>query len=264
MYAVGRRINLNEDGVPAPAQIPARRKHTEVELLQEGTSSPKNGLVSSDNSMTGSNDNSENEEEFSDNEGDIMDDLIEQGHSTVTNSKPNDDVNCKIARLFTDNYVDAVPETYLDPVSSILADNITSWCCRPPAREQVKTLFKNCMILKNIDGLQQDMINEVLYKFLPRSAKMSDQKIKGVCNFIARSMGPVIQVFERLCLIETQGNQLTKTMFETLPFSVTELRESLGNSLKLSSAAHAILLQRRKSGLKPLFGFQISLFDERF
>ena len=249
-YTVGRRLNVDEDGAPKK-----RKRRTELEATLDGSqdiSAPQHGLVSEIDNKDASvmSENESESEGYSDDEGDLMDDMI------VGNVGPSDknalqdtvaeSMNELVDKIIAKEYVEEIPDTYLEPVSELLSSNITKWCRNPPKRDEVKNLFKDCMCPRNIEGLQQVTINEALYKYLPKHSKIADQKLRGINAFIARALGPVVQVFEQLCKIEITSGECVNDK----TFDASLLRKSLGKSIKLSCAAHAIILQRRKSNLE--------------
>ena len=250
---------INEDGEPI-AMNPRKRRRRNVELLKEtALESPNTGLVSDDivhdtNSSDSDNESKEGDaecsdlENYSDDDNDLMDELIEsQSDKDKETVHGKDSLNNLVDKIITDNYVNEVPDPYLEPVSSLFAEHVTKWCRNPPKREELKEMFKDCLCPRNIEGLQSVRINEALYKYLPKSAKINDQKLKGINAFICRSMGPVIHIFEQLCKMEIKSSS-DKTF--TGNSDAKSLRKFLGNSIKLSCAANAIILQRRKSNLK--------------
>ena len=158
--------------------------------------SPNNSLVDSDDEDTA---------HFSDDDSDAMDNLIDSSHGG-NKSLDNDKNLHKLAlehkgdSIIAEHYIEDKPTIYLEPVSELLASNITSWCHVPPKREETKKLFENSLCPENVLGLQPVRINEMLYKTLPKSTKISDQKLKGINTFIVRLMGPVVKMFENLCV----------------------------------------------------------------
>ena len=256
-YTSKRVIHLDEGG-------DLRQKPRKKGPPDADGAGPSNSLVSGDGnesetSFLGS------ENELSDNEEELIDDLVEVTNNlddtcTTTPNKTNDKGD-DVDKLFADNYIDPQPVVELAPVSELLAHNLTTWCRQNPKREQVKSMFKECLCPSNVEGLKPVKINELLYKALPSRAKISDQKLKGLNTFISRAMGPVVQVFEQLCTLEAElkSQSVSNSSKEDQSMSVgkinlpvSQMRKQIGCSLKLSCAAHAIILQRRKSSIKPL------------
>ena len=86
---------------------------------------------------------------------------------------------------------------------------------------------------------------------LPKLAKISDQKLKGINTFTARSMDPVVKTFEKLCQVEAELQKSVEVSrmedfikVGEVRLDIKNLRKHLGASLKLSAAAHSIILQR--------------------
>ena len=258
-YTVGKRLNIDEDGNP----MMTRKRCQEEDTQKESTSTAKNAYVSPTHSLVES-DNEADIAHFSDEDSDAMDELINSSHCTDHNKSLDNDKNVSTLELgnkgdsiIVEHYIEEKPTAYLEPVSDLLASNVTSWCHVPPKREETKKLFDNSLCPENIQGLQPVWINEMLYKTLPKSAKIADQKLKGINTFIARSMGPVVKTFENLCQVEAE---LQKTVDMSrvedvikvgeVCMDIKNLRKHLAASLKLSAAAHSIILQRRKANLK--------------
>ena len=86
--------------------------------------------------------------------------------------------------------------------------------------------------------------------------KQYDQRLHGICSFLARGCGPLCSVFDKITRLEAACKNKSVVMKDgclvagLVAIDVSELRRMLGISLQLLGAGHGILLQRRKSGLK--------------
>ena len=86
-----------------------------------------------------------------------MDKLIDSGHGD-SKSLDNDKDAHKLESenkgdsIIAKHYIEDKPTIYLEPVSELLASNVTSWCRIPPKREETKKLFDNSLCLENIQG----------------------------------------------------------------------------------------------------------------
>ena len=208
-FTVGRQLNIGEDGQPAP------RKRRRADDLPPVTP-PANGFVSN-NANDDSHDNSPyaSGEEYSDNDTDAMDELIESRHDVTDNnngsnpenieniegdgnvghSDPSTGNTSSTDQLFKDIYVEKEVSMYLEPVSDLLAATVTKWCRLPPKRDETKNFFKECLIPQNVEGLKPVLINAPLHKILPKHAKVSDQKLRGITTFLSRTLGPIVKTF---------------------------------------------------------------------
>ena len=194
-YTVGCRVNMNEGGDPIPKH---RRKHRDQEDDQDG---PKKGYVSPSHSFCKSEIDEDDtvNESYSDADNDAMDEIIEcKSKENECDNAVNSSQNSFVDKVISANYVKEQPVLYLEPVSHLLVSNITEWCTKPPKRDEVKELFSQCLCPENIEGLKPVRINESFYKIIPPRAKIADQKIRGINQFITRAMGPLVKVFETL------------------------------------------------------------------
>ena len=120
-------------------------------------------------------------------------------------------------------------------------------------------MFKACLVPENISGLHPVRINELLYQKLPFKAKVNDQRLRGTNTFLARGAGPVVNVFQDLCRLETllqsDKNKFKiesgKIICDDFTADFSDMRMKVGASLKLLTAAHALQLFRRRQALKP-------------
>ena len=77
-------------------------------------------------------------------------------------------------------------------VSDLLANTVTKWSRITPSRENVRELFKEIIGPDNVRGLDPVRINDVIYQALPFKAKISDQHLRGIKNFL-------LEVWVHLC-----------------------------------------------------------------
>ena len=193
-----------------------------------------------------------------------MDDLIEGMVFNDTVTQPSDAILCKDLEskcddLFTENYLVDPPITHLLPISDTLASAITQWCRIPAKKEEIKEMFKQSLVPKNIEGLHPVRINELLFQKLPFKARLNDQRLWGTNTFLAQGAGPVASVFQDLCHIETllKSDKASfhfsgvKISGEGIEIDFTDLRSKLENALKLLSSTHALQLSQRKQALRP-------------
>ena len=90
-------------------------------------------------------------------------------------------------------YGDDEPPPKLPPVSEPLAKIISKWLRVTPSRDEIKLLFRDCLLPENVEGLQPVRNNEILYQNLPFNAKLNDQKLRGINTYITRSLGPLVK-----------------------------------------------------------------------
>ena len=131
----------------------------------------------------------------SDNE--LLDDIIEPSKSPC-NADPSSDPEHgpdQNSILHAEYGEDELPPK-LPPVSEPLAKTVSKWLRVTPNRDQIKVLFHDCLTPDNVEGLQQVCINEILYQKLPFKAKLTDQKLCGINNFVIRGVGPLISVLD--------------------------------------------------------------------
>ena len=233
-------------------------------------SSPRNTQVSKSGEVSESdNDYASEHEGFSDGDASEIEDLIEDNNLNSSLNKTSDsnvhkDLNSKCDDLFTENYLVDPPITHLPLISDTLASAITQWCRLPAKKEEIKEMFKQSLIPKNIAGLYPVRINELLFQKLPFKVRLNDQRLWGTNTFLARGAGPVASVFQDLCRIETllksDFNSFKisggKILGEGIEIDFTDLRSKLGNALCLLTLAHALQLSCRKQALKPYLDFK--------
>ena len=64
--------------------------------------------------------------------------------------------------IFCHDYVINPPVMHLKPVSETLAETFTNWCRVAPRKEDVKEMFKQALVLINVEGLYPVRINDAL------------------------------------------------------------------------------------------------------
>ena len=114
-------------------------------------------------------------------------------------------------------------------------------------------MFSQCLCPENIEGLKPVRINESFYKIIPPRAKIADQKIRGINQFITRAIGPLVKVFETLRKIEGEHTSLDSPnvkLSESSEVNIKQMRIWMGQSLKLLSFSNSILLQCHKNNFK--------------
>ena len=239
-----------------------KRKRTSDAEIQFKTP-PRNAQVSKTGEVSESdNDYASDHEGFSDGDASEMEDLIEDNNLNSLLNKPSEsnvhkDLNSKCDDLFTENYLVDPPITHLLPISDTLASAIAQWCSLPAKKEEIKEMFKQSLIPKNIEGLYPFLINELLFQKLPFKARLNDQMLRGTNTFLAQGAGPVASIFQDLCRIETLLKSdcnsfkilVGKISGEGIEIDFTDLRSKLGNALRLLTLAHALQLSSRKQAL---------------
>ena len=239
-----------------------KRKRTSDAEIQFKTP-PQNAQVSKTGEVSESDNNYASDHEgFSDGDASEMEDLIEDNNLNSLLNKPSEsnvhkDLNSKCDDLFTENYLVDPPITHLVLISDTLASAITQWCRLPAKKEEIKEMFKQSLIPKNIEGLYPVHINELLFQKLPFKARLNDQRLRGTNTFLAQGAGPVASIFQDLCRIEillkSDCNSFKilgeKISGEGIEIDFTDLRSKLGNALCLLTLAHALQLSSRKQAL---------------
>ena len=246
-----------------------KRKRTSDAEIQFKTP-PQNAQVSKTGEVSESDNNYASDHEgFSDGDASEMEDLIEDNNLNSLLNKPSEsnvhkDLNSKCDDLFTENYLVDPPITHLVLISDTLASAITQWCRLPAKKEEIKEMFKQSLIPKNIEGLYPVHINELLFQKLPFKARLNDQRLRGTNTFLAQGAGPVASIFQDLCRIEillkSDCNSFKilgeKISGDGIEIDFTDLRSKLGNALCLLTLAHALQLSSRKQALKPFLDFK--------
>ena len=120
-------------------------------------------------------------------------------------------------------------------------------------------MFKEALVPINVEGLHLVKINDSLYRKLPLKARINDQRLRGLNTFLARGTGPLAEIFNQLCNIEALlkadcKNKITLNdsnvlVIENTMINFTDMRRCLGKSIRLLTAAHFNILQRRKVSL---------------
>ena len=108
-------------------------------------------------------------------------------------------------------YGEELPPPSLPSMSDQLAKTISKWAHITPNREVVKELFKEIIGPDNVTGLEPVRINDVIYQVLPFKAKINDQRLRGINTFLARSLGPLSSLLDKLiavedCMVESKEN----------------------------------------------------------
>ena len=63
-------------------------------------------------------------------------------------------------------------------------------------------MFKNALLLENIEGLLPVQINELLYQRLPSRFHFADQRLRGQNTFFTRGLGPLISLLDKFLKIQ--------------------------------------------------------------
>ena len=152
-------------------------------------------------------------------------------------------------------YGEDEPPPKLPPVSGPLAKTVSKWLRVTPNREQIKLLFCDCLTPENVEGLQQVRINEVLYQTLPFKAKLTDQKLHGIDNFVIRGVGPLISVLDTLVLAEDallKGKDSANSPIKvgTVELDIPQLCRQVHSTVHLLSVCNSVILTKRKSEIK--------------
>ena len=143
----------------------------------------------------------------------------------------------------------------LPPVSGPLAKTVSKWLRVTPNRDQIKALFHDCLIPDNVEGLQQVRINEVLYQTLPFKAKLTDQKLRGINNFVVRGVGPLISVLDTLisaedALLKCKDSVENPIKVGTVHLDIPQLRRQVHSTVHLLSVCNSVILTKCKSEVK--------------
>ena len=169
------------------------------------------------------------------------------------------DINVTVDAILNKDFTDVKPTPTLPPISSKLAAVVTDWMRQAPSRDKVKELFQNTLLPANVPGLKPVRINEVLYQKLPFTAKINDQRLRGINTFLARGLGPLLSCLDKFISLESACLQpnadalLTDTKLKIANFEldVNDFRKKLTDSVKILTAAHGVLLAKRRTNVKP-------------
>ena len=173
--------------------------------------------------------------------------------------------------ILTEEYCEEVPPVGLPPIDEHLSKILTKWLRVLPSKEKTKELFKQCLLPENVPGLKPVRINDLLYEKLSFNYKINDQKLRGINTFLARGLGPLISVWDRILKFESlliSNEKAAESLLEinhqgsllklgTSELDITALRRDLDKGVRLLSACHSSVLFKRRNQLK-------SFFDPKF
>ena len=117
--------------------------------------------------------------------------------------------------------------------------------------------------MSDIPGLKPVKINDLLYRILPLSAKINDQKLRGINTFLCRALGPLICTLDSFILSEQ--NMMKNTVVSHAEngimigdhcINVKQIRQWLHQSIQLLSCANSVILVKRHSQIKGFLGQQ--------
>ena len=214
-------------------------------------------------------------EEYLDEDVEYMENVIDQNanKSIVSDVKNDNDIGDMVTShappspstiaaraddIFCRDYIVDPPVLHLKPISETLATTLTTWCCVPPKKEEIKEMFKASLVPINVEGLHPVHINESLYRKLPMKAKINDQRLHGLNTFLACGTGPLAEIFNDFCQIEAGLKYMTdksnmrvtnnaEIVIDGLTIDFPGIRHLLGRSIHPLTAAHSNILQKRKS-----------------
>ena len=190
----------------------------------------------------------------SDNE--LLDDIIELSKSPrKADPSSNPGLEPDQNSILHAEYGEDEPPPKLPPVSGPLAKTVSKWLRVTPNREQIKLLFHECLTLENVEGLQQVCINEVLYQTLPFKAKMTDQKLRGLNNFVIRGVAPLISVLDTLvsaedALLKQKDDANNPIKVGAMELNIPHLRRQVHSAVHLLAVCNSVILTKRKSEIK--------------
>ena len=190
----------------------------------------------------------------SDNE--LLDDIIEPSkspHKADPSSDPGHGPD-KNSILHAE-YGEDEPPPKLPPVSELLAKTVSKWLHVTSNRDQLKVLFHDCLIPDNVEGLQQVRINKILYQTLLFKAKLTDQKLCGINNFVIRGVGPLISVLDTLvsaeeALIKCKESVQGPLKVSTVELNIPQLCRQVHSAVHLLSVCNSVILTKCKSEIK--------------
>ena len=218
---------------------------------------------------TGENNNTGAEvsdNELSDMDDDELDKLIDGPEmNQIGNHSSTNTLNATASAntILNREYGEDLPPPSLPSVSDLLANTVTKWSRITPSRDSVRELFKEIIGPDNVRGLNPVRINDVIYQALPFKAKINDQCLRGINTYLARSLGPLTSILDRLisaedCLLDSDSVQVTpeETVLDIigkskLSLDIGQIRKQLHNSVKLLSFCHSVVLQKCRTMLKP-------------
>ena len=91
---------------------------------------------------------------------------------------------------------------------------------------------------------------------------MNDQRLRGLNTFLARGLGPLVSVWDKILKWETAlchkdtvpvTGSLGVLHSDGMSLDLTDVRRQLDRGIKLLATCHSVLLDRRRIQLKPFF-----------
>ena len=204
----------------------------------------------------------------SDLDDDDLDALI-QGPSSLNGSRSNRTTtatgldtssNGNDSSVLKRDYGEDLPPPTLPSVSEPIAHTVTKWLRMTPGREKIREMFKSIILPANIDGLTPVRINDIVYQTIPFRAKINDQRFRGINSYLTTGVGPLVSILDSLISSEEailKGTETVQVIDNKITFSggaildVLELRQLLHKSVKLLSFCNAVVLQKRRTMIKP-------------
>ena len=197
------------------------------------------------------------------NNGDADDMLDLADHTKPSNSKINNSaINTSVGSIISEEYEEVEPSSNLPAIDLKLSEIVTKWLRAAPPRERIHELFKDCMLPENIEGLLPVKINDLLYTRLSLESRINDQKLRGINTFIARGLGPLLSIWDKLLKFESALiNKSDREKFSiedgTIKvgedrLNVTEIRRDMVKGLRLLCTCHGVVLQKRRDQLRGL------------
>ena len=127
-----------------------------------------------------------------------------------------------------------------------------------PSRDEIKQLFANVMC-SSVPGLQPVKINDLVYRILPVSAKINDQRLRGINTYLCHAIGPLLCLLDNLISVEqyiTSDDATSakvegeKVYVNQVCLDVKTLRSWVHHSVRLLSCANSVVLMKRKSQIR--------------
>ena len=196
------------------------------------------------------------------NNGDANDMLDLVDHTKPSSKTDNGTFNTSVGSILSEEYEEVEPSSNLPAIDLKLSEIVTKWLRAAPPRDCIRELFKDCMLPENVEGLLPVKINDLLYTRLSLESRINDQKLRGINTFIARGLGPLLSIWDKL--LKFEAALLNKTEREKFSIeggaikvgennlNITEVRCEMVKGLRLLCTCHGVVLQKRRDQLRGL------------
>ena len=196
------------------------------------------------------------------NNGDANDMLDLVDHTKPSSKTDNGTFNTSVGSILSEEYEEVELSSNLLAIDLKLSEIVTKWLRAAPPRDCIRELFKDCMLPENVEGLLPVKINDLLYTRLSLESRINDQKLRSINTFIARGLGPLLSIWDKL--LKFEAALLNKTEREKFSIeggaikvgennlNITEVRHEMVKGLRLLCTYHGVVLQKHRDQLRGL------------